>query len=79
MPQSTVAITWTLPPEEHAFWLSQARECNLTVGEYIYVLASVHALERWGLGEAPASAQSLRAAWWRIQRNKALRLERRKG
>jgi hypothetical protein len=67
MSARTVRVTWDIPIEEHAFWLSQARECGLTVGEYIYVLATVHALDSVALGEAPPSSQALRQAWARIR------------
>jgi predicted RNA polymerase sigma factor len=69
-------VTWTLPLEEHAFWLAQARECDLTVGEFIYVLASVHAAEKWPMSEAPASIQALRGAWERIRQARNRRLSR---
>jgi hypothetical protein len=63
----TVTVTWTIPQEEHAFWLSQARESNFTVGEYIYVLACVHALDRYPVGKAPSSSQALMEALRRIR------------
>lgn len=63
----TTRIVWDIPPEEHAFWRAQARACDLTVGELLYVLASVYVLEGWALGEVPRSAQCLHAAYERVR------------
>jgi hypothetical protein len=69
-------IVWDIPPEEHAFWLAQARCCNLSVGELIYVLASVYVLEGWPVGGVPPTAQCLHACYQRVRAARQRRLSR---
>ena len=58
MPGKTTEVKWQLSAEEHAFWLSQARKFDLTVGELIYVLATDAILEGWSVEALPPEAMA---------------------